>query len=156
MLLSKNVSSNGNESISFFDPYALSISQDLSLTHEPDTILNLLKNVDVDVNKFKHQSFRDHLNTCGRHCAIRSLFRFMNNKQYNDVIVQPLIKKKEVKDADTLVNLLTGFLGNSDMVVREFFRGDVNTPPPKDVGKPVGTQDAFTTLNNQLGGVLLR
>lgn len=110
VLLYKN--SNG---IGYFDPYGLSISQDLHVTGEPDYYKRLFSGK-VDVNKHRHQQFRDHVNTCGRHCVSRALFWFMTNDEYNQVI-KPMIMEGSVKNADVYVSILTAFLDASDKLL---------------------------------------
>lgn len=115
------------EGIYYYDPYGLSIQEDIKITRSDDVLLQLLMGRDVDVNTFKHQKFGtnkgDEINTCGRHIATRSFFGYLSNKDYNDRVIAPLINRKEVKNADTVVNLLTAFLSNSDKVVETFFMG---------------------------------
>lgn len=104
----------------YFDPYGLTINKDLSLTHEPDTILKLLKGLDVDVNNIRHQMFKSDVNTCLRHCVIRSIFWHLNNKEYDKFIVRPSIQLG-VRNSDILVSLLSGLLSNTDDVLIQFF-----------------------------------
>ena len=112
--------------LSYYDPYALTIEQYIKITHESNLLPKLLKGINVDVNKYQHQRFKDNVQTCGRHCSIRAFFHFMTNKEYNNLVVMPLIKKREVKDADTFANLMTAFLSKSDLVARTFFRKNVH------------------------------
>jgi len=110
---------NGN--ISYYDPYALTIEQDLAVTGERDFLTRLLSGVNVDVNKHQHQKFKNEVQVCGRHTVIRSIFHFFTNDQYHNKVIAPLIKSRQVCDPDTLVSLMTVFLSKSDEVVRSFF-----------------------------------
>ena len=116
------IDSEKNFALSYYDPYALTIEQDLMVTGEKDLLTNLLSGMYVDVNSFQHQKFKNEVQVCGRHTVVRGLFHFYTNKQYNDVVIAPLIKTRQVCDADTLVSLLTAFLSKSDEVVRMFFK----------------------------------
>lgn len=107
--------------ISYYDPYALTIEQDLAVTGEQDHLTRLLSGVGVDINRHQHQKFKNEVQVCGRHTVIRSLFHFFTNDEYNDLVVAPLIKSRQVSDADTLVSLMTVFLSRSDEVIRSFF-----------------------------------
>lgn len=115
------------EGIYYYDPYGLTIQEDIKITRSDDILLQLLRGRDVDVNTFKHQKFGsnkgDPINTCGRHDAVRAFFGYLSNKDYNNRVIAPLIDRREVKDADTVVNLLTAFLSGSDKVVSTFFMG---------------------------------
>lgn len=143
--------------VSYYDPYALSIEEDIKVTGESQLLPRLLQGVDVDVNRFKHQKFKDDIQTCGRHTAVRAFFHFMSNQEYNDQVVMPLIRTREVKDADTFVNLMTAFLSKSDMVVKTFFRQKLKAPVSRMMpSMPRGTTDPNTTHFNQIGGVLFR
>ena len=95
----------------YYDPYGLSISEDLHITGEPDYFGRVFKGIRVDANTFRHQKFRDHTNTCGRHCVSRALFWFLSNKEYNDMVV-PILR--HVSDLDVYVSILTAFLDHSD------------------------------------------
>ena len=98
--------------IMYFDPYGLSISEDLHVTGEPDYFSSLLSGQKVDVNPFRHQAFRDEINTCGRHCVSRGLFP-CTNKQYAEYI-ESIKKARDVKNADVYVSILTAFLDPED------------------------------------------
>lgn len=110
----------------YYDPYALSINQDLVASGEmTDLFSRLLKGQNVNVNKSKHQAFKAMLNNCGRHTAVRAVFHFMNNDQYNELVVVPLVRQRDVSSPDVLVSLMTAFLAKTDDVVREMFMKQV-------------------------------
>jgi len=110
--------------LSYYDPYALALSEDLRLTGEKPWLEVLLrKEPSVDFNKFRHQQFKDETQTCGRHCVVRSLFWFMTNADYNRLVLQPVLNF--VRNPDTFASLMTAFLGPSDRVITEFFRSRV-------------------------------
>lgn len=104
----------------YFDPYGLSLGEDLVLTGEPPYLTDLLKGRKVDVNTVRYQQWRDQTQTCGRHVVMRSIFHFMSNKQYDDLIIKPV--KKMVNNVDTYVILATMLLSKSDDVIRMFFK----------------------------------
>lgn len=124
--------------LNFYDPYALLPNQDLAETGEPDLLTKLLGNVPLNVNRHRHQKLKEAQNECGRHTVIRSLFHFMSNNQYNDLVIMPPIRAKWIIDADAMVTLMTAFLSKSDMVVEQFFMSAVpkkrftNTSKPAD------------------------
>lgn len=113
---------NGDK-LCYYDPYGLSISQDLHITGEPDHFTRLFKGVKVGVNSVRHQKFRDELNTCGRHCVSRSLFWRLSNEDYDKRVIKPILSGRQVKDPDVFVTLLTAFLDKSDRVLSMFSAG---------------------------------
>lgn len=123
-----NIMIDGNDNISYYDPYGLSINEDLIVTKEPDLLSRLLKGRRVEESTFRHQSFKHETQVCGRHCCLRSVFNFLNNKEYNDNVIQPLIVSKQVKDPDVLVSLITGLLSKSDDVIKQIL---INDPMPE-------------------------
>lgn len=126
------VLSQSDNGLSYYDPYGLTIEEDISITMANNRLLQLLHqhfatqnlSYQVDVNMFKHQEFGTdnggEINTCGRHDAVRAFFSWMTNQEYNDTIIAPLVDRGEVKDPDTIVNLLTAFLSQSDKVIETF------------------------------------
>ena len=108
----------------YYDPYALSISEDIKLTGESVWLERILRGQKVDVNSFRHQRFRDETNTCGRHTVVRSLFHFMSNREYDSLVIKSILG--HVDCPDTFVSLLTGFLADSDEVIQTFFKSRVS------------------------------
>lgn len=105
----------------WYDSYAIDIGQELDLTHEEDTIIQLTKNINLGaLNTNRHQLFRDDVNTCGRHCCLRSVFWHLNNDEYNKFVISPMVPRP-LKTADNLVALLTGLASGSDKILIEFF-----------------------------------
>ncbi len=129
--------------LNYYDPYGLSIEQDLAVTGESDLLIKLLQGHDVMINKHQHQALRANQNECGRHTVVKSIFHFLNVDQYNELVIMPLIKTKQVSTPDVLVSLLTAFLSKSDEMVRLFFKQKVGVNMVgrnlvnKDVGLPV-------------------
>ena len=120
----------------YYDPYGLTVSEDLKLsgagrlgpggtTGESPWLERILRGHKVDVNTHRHQRFRDETNTCGRHTVVRSLFHFMSNRQYDDLVIKGV--KMHVDTADTFVSLLTGFLADTDDVIQTFFKARVTS-----------------------------
>lgn len=116
--------------ISYYDPYGLLLSQDIHLTGEPPHLERILSGHKVDMNHTRDQKFRDHINTCGRHVVVRSLFHFMTNDEYNDLITQPILNHKLVRDLDVFVSILTAFVDSTDRALFEFFIRKVRRPGP--------------------------
>ena len=105
-------------------PVHVPLCPPLMSTAEPFNLhkeTRLLSGVNIDVNRHQHQRFKNEVQVCGRHTVIRSLFHFFTNDEYNSLVIAPLIKSRQVCDADTLVSLMTVFLSKSDEVVRMFF-----------------------------------
>jgi hypothetical protein len=111
----------------WYDSYGIPIAKELSLTHEPDTILKLTKNVNLGMeNKHRHQMFRDDVNTCGRHCVLRSVFWHLDNDEYNRFVISPMVPRP-IHTADNLVALLTGLAAESDRILIQFFNKKEDT-----------------------------
>lgn len=122
-----NIMRDNDDNLSYYDPYGLSMNEDLIVTKEPDLLTRLLKGRNIDENSFRHQSFKHETQVCGRHCCLRSIFNFLTNKEYDANIIQPLIVSKQVKDPDVLVSLITGLLSKSDDVIKQILIND-STP----------------------------
>lgn len=103
----------------WFDPYGLQITEELSITHEPDTILRLTSGVTVDQNDVRHQAFSHEVNTCGRHAVLRSVFFHLNNTEYDKKVMRPI--RLMTKSGDTIVALMTGLASKSDAVLIKHF-----------------------------------
>ena len=116
-----SLSFDGSNVLNYYDPYGLSVEEDISVTGESNLLPKLLSGYSLDINTHQHQSLRQNQNECGRHTVVRSIFHFMNNNQYNSVVMS-LIKSKQVSNPDVLVSLLTAFLSKSDEVVKIFFK----------------------------------
>lgn len=114
---------------SHYDSYGFSIDQETAITQERPLLRNLLRGVKVEENRVRHQAFKNKkndVNTCGRHTVTRAIFYYLTNAQYNKLIIQPVINNNNVKDADVLVAVLTGFLPPDDEVVIEYFMNKAN------------------------------
>lgn len=115
---------NNQHGLQYYDPYALQIEEDAKIAMS-DRLIVLLMGHMVNENKHKHQEFGtdngSEINTCGRHDAVRAFFSHLDNDAYNSKVIMPLIVRKEVKNPDIVVNLLTAFLSESDGVVNKFF-----------------------------------
>lgn len=143
--------SKSGDTIIYYDPYGLSISQDLIVTGEPDLLSRLLKGKKVDVNSFKHQNIKHETNVCGRHCCLRSIFHFLSNKDYNDDIIRPMIDNKEVKDSDVMISLITGLLSKSDEIVKKILTERI-TPTLTDETRITRVRDSFRGLGGSVLG----
>lgn len=103
----------------YFDPYGLSIAEDLRITHEENYIINIMSQIPYQENLIQHQKFRDETATCGRWCVFRSIFRHLDNNEFDHLVVRPALRY--VKDGDTLVGLVTGLINQTDRVLITFF-----------------------------------
>lgn len=116
----------GDRAIQFFDPYGNSLEKDLELTGEEPYLQKLLYGYKLNENKHKLQKNSDDVNTCGRHTVARALFHFLSNDEYYNRVIEPMIKKRLVKNPDVFVSLLTAFLGcksdKGDQKIMNFFR----------------------------------
>ncbi len=105
----------------WYDSYAIDIGQELALTHEPDTIIQLTKGINLGaINQKRHQVFRDDVNTCGRHACLRSVFWHLNNDEYDKLVISPMVPRP-IKTAEDLVALFTGLASDSDEHLIAFF-----------------------------------
>lgn len=107
-----------------YDSYGFTIDQELAFTHSKPLLQNLLTGVRLEESRIKHQAFKDKkhdVNTCGRHTVVRSVFYYLSNKEYDNLIIQPVLKDHDVRNPDVMVSLLTGFLPPNDSPVTTFF-----------------------------------
>lgn len=118
------IAANPNGGFYWYDPYGFSIENVLQITKADNILLEFLRGQKVDENTHRHQKLGTdngaEINTCGRHDAVRVLFNHLTNDEYNSRVIMPLIDKKVVDNADTIVNLMTAFLSDSDKVVEQF------------------------------------
>lgn len=59
----------------------------------------------IEFNDHKYQKYNTDINTCGRHCAMRILFKNLDLKKYDKLI--KLLCKKMNSDPDSVVTYLT-------------------------------------------------
>lgn len=102
----------------YYDPYGLKVSQEIMVSHKEQFLNEILRGKRVDVNIHRHQQIREETNTCGRHAVVRSIFNISNDQYNKSVIVPSLV---HVDSPDTLVALITAFLSESDLVLKDFF-----------------------------------
>ncbi len=113
-----------NYDYSHYDSYGFSLDQELSFTHTKPLLQSLLSGVSLEESRNQHQKFKDKrhdVNTCGRHTVTRSVFYYLSNKEYDKLIIQPILKDHDVRNPDVMVSLLTGFLPPNDSPVQQFF-----------------------------------
>ena len=75
----------------YFDSYGFAPAQDISITHNEDFLLDLIKKYKKDgyrfiVNKHRYQKMNDSIEDCGRHCAIRIRLRCLDEKEYRHLM----------------------------------------------------------------------
>ena len=56
-----------------------------------------------DINVYKHQLFKNHSQTCGRHACLRVIYRHLSNDEYNKFITS----KPKITNPDQLVTVMT-------------------------------------------------
>ncbi len=111
----------------WYDSYAIDIAEELALTHEPNTIIKLTKNINLmALNQHKHQIFRDDVNTCGRHVVLRSVFWHLDNNQYHKLVISPMVPRP-IQSADKLVALMTGLTSESDIHLIKYYNKKEDT-----------------------------
>ena len=82
----------------FFDSYSFKMDQELKFSkfnlrrHQGQVVPHLShlieqSNYKVESSDYKFQSNRSHINTCGRWCAVRLLFRNMGVKKFQNFIL---------------------------------------------------------------------
>lgn len=91
--------------IEHFDPYGLSIEQELAITHEPGYIYNLLKSSGKKYieNDFQFQNYREDVQTCGRWTVARAKLGEFNLDDFKTFFQKP------IQTMDDKVSLLTYF-----------------------------------------------
>lgn len=57
----------------------------------------------IEINRHQHQLVKEHVNTCGRHAALRVLFGAMNHDSYHKMITAPL----QLRHTDDITTALT-------------------------------------------------
>lgn len=79
--------------IHHYDSYALLPDVELDLTHtQGRKYLSELydkareSGINITINQTRHQLFKENVNTCGRHSALRIIFRHLTAPQYNNFI----------------------------------------------------------------------
>jgi hypothetical protein len=86
-----------NRSVEFFDPYGYFPDTELQFipndikheTHQDERhVAKLLfeSPYELSFNEHKYQKLKRNINTCGRHCAMRVLFKNMPLKEYNNMM----------------------------------------------------------------------
>jgi hypothetical protein len=103
-----------DSTLEFYDPYALNVDEELNFDNdyhkrihngvEIPHLTHLLNqsNYRVIYNKVRMQKVLDHVNTCGRHVALRIRMRDVKLKRY-----QELLMNNAHYDADFFVSALT-------------------------------------------------
>jgi hypothetical protein len=105
-----------DDKIEFFDPYGIMPDQELSWINKDFRIqsrqdkpyLSILmrnSNYVLSYNHHRFQKFKKGINTCGRWCALRILFRMMPL----NIFIQVFGKKREY-DNDFYATLLTNYI----------------------------------------------
>ncbi len=100
-------------SLYFFDPYAYDLDKEIKFAefqvrHMSGRIVPHLthlienSNYDLIVNKIQYQRFKEHVNTCGRHCVTRLNYIHLSDAEYNT-----FINKNSHYDADFWVSVMT-------------------------------------------------
>ena len=103
----------GARKIEFFDPYGLSIDEELKYSkynlrkHNGEIVPHLTallekSNYKIKSNKVQLQQFKQHINTCGRYCALRIRFKDVSINKFID-----LLTKNKSYDADFWASALT-------------------------------------------------
>lgn len=89
---------DNDDNIHYFDPYGEGIDKDKKwlsktkleeLNEDKISLLNLLKNTannGVYYNSYDFQNDREGINTCGRHCCVRLLYKDLDLNDYYNMI----------------------------------------------------------------------
>lgn len=88
--------------LAYFDPYGMTIGQDLHISHNPNTLLDLLKGKRVRVNSQQYQKELPHINTCLFHCITRIRLHTLTDNEYRAFL-------RTIGDYDDAVVLLNMF-----------------------------------------------
>ena len=103
----------GARKIEFFDPYGLSIDEELKYSkynlrkHNGEVVPHLTallekSNYKIKSNKVQLQQFKEHVNTCGRYCALRIRFKDISISKFID-----LLTKNKYYNSDFWASALT-------------------------------------------------
>jgi len=96
-----------DDTIRFSNSYGLKPDQEIDLFRHPKPYLTLLLNKShskLDVNKFKFQSLKTDISTCGLHCGVRCVFHYLSNKDYQKFLAS--YDNDRTKNYDKLVTLM--------------------------------------------------
>jgi hypothetical protein len=102
--------------IEFFDPYGKSPDSELKwvgaakrreLNIENPTLTRLMKESDYEVtyNSYDFQNNNSDVNTCGRHCAVRLLYKNMPLDQYKKMVLSTGLPADEFVSGVTYLKL---------------------------------------------------
>ena len=102
-----------NNDIEFFDPYGLEIDTELQYSkynlrkHNGEVVPHLTallekSNYKIKSNKVQLQQFKEHVNTCGRYCALRIRFKDISISKFID-----LLTKNKYYNSDFWASALT-------------------------------------------------
>jgi hypothetical protein len=105
--------------VEFFNPYGGYPDDSLSMIsmefriksnqlHPYLSILMMDSPYELSYNEHKFQKKGNSINTCGRHCVVRTLFKNLNLKQYTELI--NLLCYEFDLNPDGLVTLLTAYI----------------------------------------------
>ena len=100
-------------SLYFFDPYGYDLDDEVKLAdfqvrHMGNRIVPHLthlienSNYDLIVSNTKYQQFKEHVNTCGRHCVTRLNYIHLSDEEYNT-----FLNKNSHYNPDFWVSVLT-------------------------------------------------
>ena len=94
--------------IVFYNSYGLLPDAERSLYKHPEPILSKLlafrpSSYKLDINRVQHQIYKNHVNTCGRHAALRCLYSDLSNADYDQMIKTPI----RLNSVDELVSVMT-------------------------------------------------
>lgn len=95
--------SEDRSTVEYFDPYGLSPTEDMDVTHNPHTLLQYFGTKKVNHNQWRLQKLKQDINTCLYHCSLRLRFMTMSHDQYRSFVHSSNLKP------DTVV-CLTQFL----------------------------------------------
>ena len=84
-------------SLYFFDPYGYDIDEEIAMSDFQirnmggelvPHLSHLIEKSEYNliVNKLKYQQFKEHVNTCGRHCVVRLNYIHLSDSEYNTFI----------------------------------------------------------------------
>lgn len=99
----------GDECFYHYDSYGLQPDEELDMIHHTNKHLTRLyqeSGIKVKHNVYRHQMIKDHVNTCGRHSALRAIHYNLSNAEYHFYMTHRN-PHKVLNNMDDLVSLMT-------------------------------------------------
>ena len=96
--------------IIFYNSYGLPPDGEINLFKHKEAYLSRALGLTpspwgIDINPFQHQRFKNHVNTCGRHSAVRAIYWRMSNAEY-DKFISDEVRVQHPDEKTTMLTML--------------------------------------------------